>query len=256
MMQIKKTGIILIVLFFSLNAIANRQDFEQKMKESYRFYEAGHYDKALEIYNSMANTAYESPELFYNMGNCHYRLNHVGLSIYWYKKAELLDPSDKDIKYNLELANLRVKNLPPVMPESAVVTAYKEIVFALPLRLWGIFGILFFTGFLGLLFWNIRSRSSRRKKWAFIFAIISLFFSVSSVLFTNAQYQRIKTNDKAVVISEQSILKSAPGQGGKDLFPVYEGFFLKIENSSDNMFEIKLTDGRKGWISKNDIKIL
>ena len=43
-------------------------------------------------------------ELYFNLGNAHYKLNNIGPSIYYYEKASLLAPNDADIKNNLAFA--------------------------------------------------------------------------------------------------------------------------------------------------------
>lgn len=252
----KKAYIILVFIGIALNAFPGNTPFEEKFKEGNRLYTAGQFNDALKIYSEIAESEFESPELFFNMANCYYRLNNVGLSIYWYKKAELLNPSDDDIKYNLELANLRVQNQPPEMPQTAVSAFYENLVLSFPIQVWGMASLIFFALFLGLIFLKIKSKTSKRKKLAVIFAALALMIALTTILFTSSQYKKVSSNDKAVVISRESIVKSAPGQGGTDLFPVYEGFYVKIESTSGNQAEIKLSDGRKGWISLDQIKIL
>jgi hypothetical protein len=252
----KKSISLVILIIVVFNAVSGNTDYSEKFKNGNRLYATGQYEEAAKIYNELASSDYESPDLYYNLGNCCYRMNNVGLSIFWYKKAELLNPGDEDIKYNLDLANLRVQNLPPVVPENAISAFYKTIVLSLPIHLWGIAGLSFFIAFLGFLFWSIKSETSKRKKAAIIFGLTALVISGVMVMFTASLNNTLNTKDKAVVISDQITLKSAPNTNGTNLFPVYEGFFVKVENISGDQAEIKLTDGRKGWIPVKNIKVL
>ncbi len=252
----KKSVLLIVIIIISLNSFSENNDFKEKFKIANRLYTSGQFEEAVKIYEELTKSKYESPELYFNLANSYYRMNNVGLSIYWYKKAEILNPLDEDIKYNLELANLRVENLPPVFPKNALAVFYDNLVLTFPCSVWGIASIIFFLIFISLIFLNIKSQISKTKKLVFIASMLALFFSLISILFTSSHNKKIYTNNKAVVISSQIMLKSTPGNNGNDLFPVYEGFFVTIENNTGEQVEIKLSDGRKGWISTKNLKIL
>ena len=50
------------------------------------------YNKAIEQWNTILNNGEHSASLYYNMANAHYKLNQVGQSIDYYKKALPLTP--------------------------------------------------------------------------------------------------------------------------------------------------------------------
>jgi tetratricopeptide (TPR) repeat protein len=252
----KKSISLILLISIAFNAFSGNTDFNERFKKGNQLYTSGQYEDAVKIYNELTDSKYESPELYFNLANCYYRLNNVGLSIYWYKKAELLSPGDDDIKYNLDLANLRVQNLPPVLPENAISAFYYQLVLAFPIQVWGIASMVFFLTFLGLFFLNIKSNTSRRKKSAFIFSLAALLISLITIFFTGSSHSKLNAKDKAVVMTEQINLKSAPNTNGINLFPVYEGFYANIESTSGKFVEIKLTDGRKGWIMSENLKEL
>lgn len=51
-------------------------------------YKKGQYEQAIQAYESVAQTEKkESADLYFNLGNCYYKLNQVAPAIYNYEKA-------------------------------------------------------------------------------------------------------------------------------------------------------------------------
>ncbi|PIY34620.1 MAG: hypothetical protein COZ08_00910, partial [Bacteroidetes bacterium CG_4_10_14_3_um_filter_42_6] len=65
----------------------------------------GMYDSALLVYDQVAGQGLQSAQLFYNMGNAHFKNNNVPAAILFFEKARKLAPSDENIQYNLSVAN-------------------------------------------------------------------------------------------------------------------------------------------------------
>ena len=67
-------------------------------------YANGDYQAAIDVYQAILADNSVSPEIFYNLGNAYYKTSEIGKAILNYERALLLDPSDSDIRFNLELA--------------------------------------------------------------------------------------------------------------------------------------------------------
>jgi tetratricopeptide (TPR) repeat protein len=63
----------------------------------------GKYEQAIDAYGSVLKTNQHSSELYFNLGNCYYKLNKVA-PIYSYEKALVLSPNDKEVLNNLKFA--------------------------------------------------------------------------------------------------------------------------------------------------------
>ncbi|MCB0296035.1 MAG: tetratricopeptide repeat protein, partial [Calditrichaeota bacterium] len=69
-----------------------------------------------EWYRKIVDSGFEASQVYYNMGNCYYKQDRTGLAVLYYEKARKLNPNDREINENLQLANLKVKDrieLPP-----------------------------------------------------------------------------------------------------------------------------------------------
>ena len=97
-----KSGIIL--LFLNL-LIAD--DPSTIFKQANIYAEKANYQKATEKYETLIDMGYESGALYYNLGNCYYRSNQLGLSLWAYYCSQKLIPRDSDLLHNLKVAKAK-----------------------------------------------------------------------------------------------------------------------------------------------------
>ena len=69
-----------------------------------QLYQKENYTEAINQYESILETGNHSAELYYNLGNCYYKLHKVAPAVYNYEKALQLNPNDEEIKTNLDYA--------------------------------------------------------------------------------------------------------------------------------------------------------
>jgi len=67
-------------------------------------YQSKQFDGAIAGYQSILRQGYESAPLYFNLGNAYFKKGDLGNAILNYLKARRLDPTDDDIKSNLEFA--------------------------------------------------------------------------------------------------------------------------------------------------------
>ena len=96
-MKLLKLSIILILFVSQLSAST-----DSLYIRAVALYEEGKFELALESWQKIVESGYESPELYYNMGNAAFRSNSIGYSALYYEKALKLDPSMEDAAHNLE----------------------------------------------------------------------------------------------------------------------------------------------------------
>jgi tetratricopeptide (TPR) repeat protein len=246
----------LILVLIGSSILAEGTNIEQTLSDANALYEAGKYREAEKLYTAVIDESYESAALYFNLANCYYRLNTVGLAVYYYEKAKLLDPFDEDIVYNTELAELRVKNKPSVLPELTLVIFLKNSVRILSPSIWAAISIVLFLAVLIFVYFYLQSETSRQKKIRFLFSSVFLFFSLISFLFSQYHMNLLKSDDRGIVITDNLEAKSAPDENSTTVFRVYEGFKIKKESELNDWVEIQLTDGQKAWIQKEHIKFL
>ena len=86
-------------------------------KKANTLYNNGKYLEAIDNYMSILETNTHSAELYFNLGNAHYKLNNIATSIYYYEKALQLKPNDKDIINNIAFARNMTIDAIDTVPE-------------------------------------------------------------------------------------------------------------------------------------------
>ncbi len=83
-----------------------------------------------------------------------------------------------------------------------------------------------------------------------------LIISASSLAFTVRNKSLVYDSNKAVIFSPSVNGKSSPDNSGTDLFVLHEGSKVTIEDQVGEWYEIKLSDGNKGWVPSNSLTII
>ncbi len=216
------------------------------------YYSNSEYEKALEIYLSFIDDELASDALYYNIGNCYYKLNKIPHAILWYERAKLLNPSNEDIYNNLKIANSRIKDKVEPLPKIFYVQWYNDILklFNSNTWAWMSFGLFIFLLISLSLF--LMSGSAGIKKIFFTISIIALIFSLLSLLFSVQQKNNQLYNNNAVVF-EYSLVKSSPSRESTNLFEINEGLKVEVLETLNEWSNIKLEDGKQGWIPSENI---
>lgn len=223
--------------------------------EADQAYQANDYIKAIQLYEEILNTQGESADIYYNLGNSYYKEKNVAKAVLNYERAFLLNPGDADIRFNLEMA--RAKSVDQITPTSEVfiVTWIKALTNSCSEKEWSVIGIMaFFLLLAGLAVYIFGSRVVIRKI-GFIGAVVFLIVTAFANLFAAEQKDKLTERTGAIVMSPTITVKSTPDESGTDLFVIHEGTKVFIDdNSMESWKEIRLEDGKKGWLPANAIE--
>lgn len=217
-------------------------------------YSRENYQEAASLYENMLEQGH-SADIYYNLGNCYYRLEKIGLSVLNYERALLLSPGDSHIRHNLELA--RNKTLDKITPvgELFIVTWYKGVINWLSVDQWAVLGVGSFILLLALVSLYLFSKQINLRKVGFYGALAMLLLCMASNVFAWNQKYILMHRNTAVVMVTSANVKSTPSETGTDLFVIHEGTKVTITDPSMNAWkEIRLDDGKSGWIAAESIE--
>ena len=136
------------LLFFLSFALSWAQQDSRFVKGN-RLYNDGNYRAAIESYEAILTDSLHSPELYFNLGNAHYKLSEVSPSIYYYEKGLQLSPKNKNIANNLTYAQKMVIDKIEILPEPTIKKFRKSLVNMLSLNAWCVVCIIFMVLFVG-----------------------------------------------------------------------------------------------------------
>ncbi len=249
----KKILLLLIVLFIGSNSFAVNVSFEKQAEE---LYARGSYGEAADIYNKILSDGKESADLYYNLGNCYYRLGDNTQAIINYERALLLNPRDASTRYNLRMAQKAIVDKIEVLPELFFVRWYKNLETAYSADQWGYISVTMFVIFLIMAILFFYSHSIVIKKTGFIVAIVIFFFTIGSIYFAAKQNNRISEREYAIITAASVTVKGAPNDSGTSLFLIHEGLKVRVVEELGDWYNIRLADGNEGWVAKSDIEII
>ena len=220
-------------------------------------YIQGDYLTAISIYEWVVENQGVNATLYMNLGNCWLKRDEVAKAILCYERAYLLDPSDPDIRFNLELA--RTKTVDKINPvnELFIVVWFKKLLALLDVNEWAVLTVILFAVTILLAGLFLFSKKTGLRKLSFSFSAFFLFLSILSFIFATTQMGNIRERDTAIIMSPSVTVKSTPSSAGTDLFIIHEGRKVQILDSTmKEWVEIRLEDGNTGWIPVNVMEII
>ena len=247
----KQYIILLLILLSTFSANA-----QSRKVEADSAYINQNYAKAIEIYESLLQEG-ESAEVYYNLGNSYFKQDEIGKAILNYERALLLQPGNSDINANLDIARAKTVDKVNPNPEVFFVAWTRALINMLPVDIWGFCGIVFFICLLVSLAVYFFSNQVSIRKIGFFSAIISIILCIIANAFAFEQKDVLDNRNNAIVISPSVTIRSTPSEEGTSLFIIHEGRKVSIkDNSMKDWKEIRLEDGKVGWIPVSAIEII
>ncbi|BFP41388.1 tetratricopeptide repeat protein [Flavobacteriaceae bacterium GF1] len=250
----KKTYVGIIALFFLVSGTyAQNEVLFQKATDAYN---EGEYQKAIGFYEDILENGKHSAELYFNLGNCHYKLDEIGPSIYYYEKALLLKPNDSEIKNNLGFAqNMRLDAVEE-MPKTAMSRLHDTIVLSLSADQWAYLAIaMIFLFVLGFIIYYILY-SATKKRIAFIVANTALFISFFSVAMGYLAHKSYMAKNPGIIFEREIVVTSEPNERSEKVFALHEGTKVNVLESLEDWHKIRIADGQTGWLPSNSLRLL
>ncbi|MFY0604512.1 MAG: SH3 domain-containing protein [Flavobacteriaceae bacterium] len=246
---------LLYILFF-ISSFVSSQNSETLFKEANDLYKVGKYEEAISLYQKIEAQKVISSELYYNIGNCYYKLNNVAETIYNYEKALLIDPLNEDAFNNLIFAKrLTIDNIES-LPKSVFQKFDENYIKKLSYNNWALLTVIFsmLASLLFLLFYF--SYTPSKKRFYFTGSIICMILLIITISFSYKEYNHSISNIHAIIFAEKTDIKNAPTLSSENIFTLHEGTKVKVLDSVDNWKKIKLADGKIGWVDAEDLKVL
>ncbi len=242
-----KRYILLLLVFLPGLLFAQDKD-SQEWQKANAYYTTGEYQKAIPLYEQILAGGHESAKLYFNLGNAYYKAGDVNKAILNYERAKLLAPQDKDIDFNLQIANQFVVTSINALPKPFFVRWRASIINKYPADKWAYISVGAFLVFLVLLGLYLFSRVISLRRISFWLGILAVVFSGFSFSFAAQQKKKLVDRNHAIVFCPRVTVKSSPSETGTDLFLIYEGLKVEVTDSLNNWKEIKLADGNEGWL--------
>ena len=219
-------------------------------------YIRGQYQQAITQYEALLKQG-ASADLYYNLGNAYYRTENIPEAVLNYERALLLSPGDRDIRFNLQIA--RSKTFDKIVPESEMffVTWYRSLVSMMSVDGWARTALISLALTIILLLVYLFSERIWLRKAGFFGGVALLVLFVGANIFAWQQKKDLLNRKGAIIFAPAVTVKSTPAANGTDLFILHEGTKVVITDGSMKEWkEIRLADGKEGWIESKHIRVI
>jgi tetratricopeptide (TPR) repeat protein len=256
MRSIYKYLVILALLVIMTSRVFSQSEHTKEFLAGVDYYSTSKYQEALNEWLKLYNAGYRSAQLDYNIGNAYFKLNNIPAAILFYERARLLKPAGDNINYNLQIARTLVVDKFQEIPQLFFVRWYDFVALVVSSNGWAVISLVSFFGFLVLLSVYIYSAKYLIKVLAFWTGIFLFVISSFTLSLTIRNRSLVYDSHKAVVFSPSVNGKSSPDPSGTDLFVLHDGSVVRVVDEVGGWYEIKLSDGNKGWVPSGTLNII
>ena len=237
---------VIAVCLALLSSKAQAIAVAEKIQAAEAAFDAGEHRRALNLYQEIVASGHTNGHVYYNTGVAWYRLQHKGEAMAAFLTARHFLPRDADVKFNLAHVQDKITDrLGIEMPRSfsdalSFITDFftaRELSFTALLTL----GL----GLLLLSFWLFY----RQIVFLLKLGVLLLVIAVLSVIFLQAK--SMLTEHWGAVTAERVPVYSGPSEDNTKLFMLHEGAPFVVEQETNDYLQIRLSDGKKGWIATN-----
>ena len=247
--------LLAFLLLLPLGAGAAESYPESLWKAGVDAYSAGQWAQAASDWTDLSATGLRSKELYYNLGNAWFKAGEIAPAILNYERALRLDPSDSDVRYNLEFARAQTQDRIDEVPEFILKTWTRKLSYLLSSNAWAGLSLFLLALTLALILLFLLGPTVNARRAGFFTGIVALLLTLMCWGFARSLKSAAERHDDAIVMRPVSSVTSSPSSdAAKSLFILHEGTKVKVLDEVSGFTDIELADGRRGWIATSDIE--
>ncbi len=240
------------LLLFSMAAVCIAQQTpEEYVRQADQAFTENKYNQALDDYKKVIEMGYESPGLYYSLGNACFKANNFAAAILYYEKSLKLKSGNENLEYNLKVAQSKIADKIAPLPQPVYLRVWEAGQTMFTLKQWAVLIIVIFS----LVLISIATFLIAGKQWmrkaAFWFGILLIVSGVFSTVCSVAAYHNFNANAEAIIFEPSVSVKSSPDESSTDIFVLHEGSKVEIKDQIGEWYEIRIANGNSGWLKSS-----
>ena len=246
---------MLFLAILCLFSVFNVNAFTKDTADS--LYQSHNYRQALNVYTLLLDQHPNSPTLLFNIANCHYRLNDIPHAILYYERAIIQNPSDNEARRNLSLAVSKAKNKYTTGEELKAIAIFQTISGFLSVNGWAIASLV---GLALTALFSIMLKITKRKKIRGLLRA-TLTLSVASIVISHVfalyRHSELSNRNNAIITTATPLMTTPDTTFATKRETLPASTKVSVSDTTlGRWLEIILPDGKKGWVSSDDIEII
>ena len=240
-----------------LSTVASAANPELLFSAGNKLYAKADYKGAISNYQQLIQEGHESATVYFNLGNAYYKANEIPSALLYLEKAYKLAPTDDDISYNLQMANLKTADKLDPTEVFFITRWWRSFLLLLTVQTLSVLSVLFFSAGFGILIVYVYTQSSTTKRFSFYAGLGVIVIGVLLFFMAGAQERYLNTPQEAIVFSDVVSIKSEPSPNAKSLFVLHEGVKVVLKSSeNDGWIKVTIPNGSVGFVKFSDLKLI
>ncbi len=244
------TGLLVLFISFGLHAADPVESFNAANK----IYRSGRYEEAARSFEDLLRGGNRAPEVYFNLGNCYFKLQQYPKAILNYERARRLDPLDEDIAYNLKMAVAgTVDKIEPV-PLLFYQRWWESFLRLLGPSGWSLLAVA--AAWLAMAggVWFLTAQTVSNKKRAFFMGSSLVIVMLLSFFIARAANSRLSGKKDAIIMEVSTYVKSSPDDKSTNLFMLHAGTKVEVIDELGGWKQIRIANGNSGWIADSMVE--
>jgi len=251
----KFSRILYIVLGIVLPCLCFSKDTVQGLFEKGNaYYAKAQYTEAAATYQKIIDDGYQSPALYFNMGNASYKSGDIPLALLYYEKAHKLAPGDDDVNFNIRFANLKTTDKVDFIPDFFLARWWTAIMLSFSISALSVMSIVFMLLGSAILVVYVFANSVFLKKFSFYAFLLSYFLFALTFFVAERQTSYFEGHRQAIIFTSSVNVKNSPVEKSNTLFVIHDGTKVNVLDNTNGWTKIALPNGNEGWIKTSDTK--
>lgn len=229
---------------------------EQLFQQGNLMYQQGRLQEAREAYQKLLASGYVAGEVYYNLGNTCYRSGDIGNAILNYERARRYLPNDDDLRHNLQLANLLITDRIEATPHLFFWDWWEGLKNSMSITGAAWLFLFIYALVFAMLAAMVLARRYRSKRLALIGTVVCAVLSIGALVLLVAKVTDFTRTDEGIVMSPISTVKNSPDEKSSDAFVLHTGVKVRVIDRVSEWLEIRLADGKVGWVERKTVEMI
>jgi len=227
-----------------VSSIAIGADQLTLFTEANKRYQDEDYRAAADGYARLILSGLRNGEIYYNLGNCYFKLGMLGKAILSYRLAERYLPRDQDLKANLDYAREMTRDK---IESRQLSNFFNEFCFWYSKLNLKELLLVFLAA--NALCWALALARlwQNRGYWRHLF-LTALSLTLLLALSLGFKVYQSSYSADAVVITREASVRAGIGAGSTALFQLHDGVECRIIQQEQDWAKLELADGKRGWM--------
>jgi len=230
-------------------------------------YEQDDFAGARDRFLAAALARWQNPHLFYNLGNCYFRMGDLGRAILYYERAKQMAPRDASITYNLDLARSGIVDKVEPTERNVLAQLFTDIYSLFNVNEWTVTSLSLYLALMAVVIAVIllkneakregsRARREAARRMLVRIGAVLLILAVFCGTNTAIKVRAFNARDLGIVVAEAVKARSGPREEFAEVFELHTGTKVRIQVSKDDWFQISIETGLSGWLPKESVETI